>query len=216
MTDDRKGGIAMIAGAAGGIITMILHPSGRDLFVPGQLEPMAYLGVAVHALALASTPVAFLGALALSRRTAAPDRLAVAALVMYGFASAAVMVAAVVSGLVAPGLAREIITGAPTASEGWRIVFDYNGQLNQGFARVFAVASSAAIVLWSVAIVRRRALAPGVGIYGLLLGPAIIIAIVSGHLRPDVHGFGLVIFGQAVWFIVAGALLCRREEVTST
>jgi hypothetical protein len=215
MTDDRLGGIAMIAGAVGGIITMILHPSGRDLFVPGQLEPMAYLGVGVHALALASLPVGFLGALALSRRTDSPNRLAVAALVVYGFSLAAVMVAAVASGLVAPGLVREIVTGPPTASAGWRMVFDYNGRLNQAFARVFAVASSAAIVLWSVAIVRSRALAPGVGIYGLLLGPAIIIAVGSGQLRPDVHGFGLVILGQAVWFIVVGALLCRSREVTN-
>jgi hypothetical protein len=215
MTDDRMGGIALIAGATGGIITMILHPSGPDLFVPGQLAPMAYLTVAVHALAIASAPVSFLGALALSRRTDAPGRLAVAALVAYGFSLAAVLVAAVVSGLVAPGLVREIIGAAPPASEAWRIAFDYNGRLNQAFARVFAVGSSAAIVLWSAAIVRSRALTPGVGIYGLVLGPAIIVAVGSGHLRPDVHGFGLIVLGQAVWFAVAGALLCRFREETN-
>jgi len=51
--------------------------------------------------------------------------------------------------------------------------------------------------------------APGVGIYGLLLGPVIILAVLSGHLRLGVHGIGLVVLGQAVWFVVAGVRLWR-------
>jgi hypothetical protein len=35
---------------------------------------------------------------------------------------------------------------------------------------------------------------------------------VSGHLRLDVHGFGLVVLGQAVWFITVGTLLWRLKE----
>jgi hypothetical protein len=34
----------------------------------------------------------------------------------------------------------------------------------------------------------------------------------SGRLNPDVHGFGLIIFGQALWFILSGASLCRDRE----
>ena len=207
MTDDKKGGIALIAASFGGILTMGLHPTVRDLFAPGKLPPMALLLVAAHALSVVSMPVLFLGALALSRRLASPDRLALAALVVYGFALAAVLVAAVVDGFVVPSLARAIMTAPPPATEEWRIAH-YNGLLNQSFARVFLVASSTSIVLWSVSILRSRTLAPSVAIYGLLVGPAVIAAVVSG-LRLDPHGAGSLILAQSLWFIVVGTLLWR-------
>ena len=207
MTDDKKGGIALIAASLAGILTMSLHPTVRDLSAPDKLAPMALLLVAVHALAVASMPVLFLGALALSRRLASPDRLALAALVVYGFALAAVLVAAVVDGFVVPSLAREIMTAPPPATEEW-LIAHYNGLLNQSFARVFLVASSTSIVLWSVSILRSRTLAPSVAIYGLLVGPAVIAAVVSG-LRLDPHGAGSLILAQSLWFIVVGTLLWR-------
>ena len=155
--------------------------------------------------------VLFLGAVGLSHRLAGPSRLAVAALVLYGFASAAGMMAAVVSGFVGPELAREIQTASAEA-DGWRMVFHYNGLLNQAFAKVLVLASCVAIALWSVAMVRSRVLARGIGIYGLVSGSVIVIALVAGQLPLDVHGFGLVVLAQAVWFIVVGSLLCRRSS----
>lgn len=215
MKDDCMGGIALIAGAIGGIVTMALHPTGHHLSAPGELEPMARLSALVHALAIASTPVSFLGALALARRLTSPDRLALAALVVYGYALVAVMTAAVAGGFVAPRLVREILDATPPERDTWHAVLDYNTRINQAFAKVFTVGSSVAIVLWSASIVRSRALAIGVGIYGFVLGPAIMVALLSGHLRLDVHGMGAVILGQAVWFIIVGVLLCRRGEVIS-
>jgi hypothetical protein len=213
MTDDTKGGIALIAGSMAGILTMGLHPTARDLFAPDQLAPMTLLLISVHALAIASLPVLFLGALALSRRLASSDRLALTALVVYGFALAAVMVAAVVDGFVVPNLVREMMSATPPASEEWRIALYYNGFLNQSFARVFLVASSTSIVLWSASILRSRTLARGVAIYGLLVGPAVVIAVVSG-LRLDPHGAGLLILGQSLWFIIVGTQLLRFKEQT--
>ena len=209
MTDDRVSGLALIAGSIAEIVTMSLHPTGRDLFASGQFAAVAHMAVATHALALISVPVMFLGALGLSRRLSADDRLALAALIAYGFAVVAAMNAAVMSGLVNTAVARQIAGAAPESSSGWRILFNYTGYLNQSFALVLVVASSAAIILWSAAILRSRALASGVGIYGCILGPLTVIAVLSGHLRFDVHGFGLIVLGQSLWFIIVGALLFR-------
>ena len=211
MTDDCKSGLALIAGSVASIITMSLHPTGHDIFVPGRFHAVAQMAVAVHALALLSLPVMFLGACGLSLRLAAPNRLAWAGLVIYAFALLAVMNAAVASGLIAPGLARRILDAAPAGSEGWDIVFHYNFELNQAFALVFVVASSAAILLWSSAILRDGQLARGVGTYGCILGPISLLAVLSGHLQLGVHGFGLVVVGQALWFIPAGVSLCRSK-----
>jgi hypothetical protein len=193
------------------IITMILHPTGK--VGPEGVESMVHMLVAVHSLALASMPVVFLGAWGLSRRVASADRLAMTALVLYAFATVAVMNAVVFDGLVAPNLIRQIVsthdTATPGTSEGWRLAFNYNSYLNQAFARLYAVAASIAIVLWSVVIVRDRALARGAGIYGCVLGALTVAGVFSGRLNPDVHGFGLVIFSQALWFVIVGVLLCR-------
>jgi hypothetical protein len=209
MNDDRLGGLALIAGAVAGLVTMSLHPTGHDLAAPGQFASAALRNAAVHGLAIASLPVSFLGALALSRRLESPARLATAALVIYGFALAAVMNAAVVSGFVAPRLVRGMIDAAGPARDGWQMLLDYNYFLNQAFARVYVVASFAAIFLWSLAIVRGRVLAAAVGVYGLVMAPVAILAVAAGHVRLGVHGFGLIMLVQALWLAAAGVLLLR-------
>jgi hypothetical protein len=213
MTDDRLSGLALIAGSGGTIITMSLHPTGR--VAAAQVESMIHVLIAVHALALACVPIQFLGAWGLSRRVASPDRLAVAGLVLYTFALLAVMNAAVADGLVTPSLLRQIVAsaGSPPAIDGWRMMSRYNFYVNQAYAQVFVAASSVAIVLWSASTWRSRELAPGLGIYGCILGPVTLLALFSGRLNLDAHGFGIVIFGQAAWFIVAGTLLWRRDNL---
>ena len=208
VTDNRITGLALIAGSAGVIVALGLHPSGRDLFVPGQSESAARKLIAVHSLALACLPIWFFGACGLSRRFGVLWT-AQAALVTYAFAMMAMMNAVVVDGLVSPGLAREIVNATATAGQGWRIVFNHNSLIDQAFMRVFLVASSAAIVLWSASIVRSIVLARGVGIYGCVLGATTVIALLSGQLDRHAHVFGMVIVGQAVWFLIVGASLCR-------
>lgn len=212
MTDNRLSGVALIAGSVGSIITMSLHPSGQ--IAPAQMEAMIRTLISVHALALAMVPVLFLGAWGLSRRGARADRMDMAGLVLYTFGLLAVMNAAVADGLVTPNILRQMVAsaGAPAAIEGWRMMWRYNFYVNQGYAQVFVAASSVAIGLWSFAILRKRDLSQGLGIYGCVLGAVTLLALFSGHLRLDTHGFGLVMFAQSAWFIVAGALLWRSQE----
>jgi hypothetical protein len=187
------------------IITMISHPGGK--ISPAEVDHVARMLLVVHSLALASIPVISLGAWGMSRRLDGADRLAWAGLVLYGLASIAVMNAAVCDGLMAPNLIKQIVSATPETRDGWRMMMNYNFQMNQAFARVYAVGSSLAVVLWSVSILRNRTLSWGIGIYGCVLGVATVAGIFSGFLTPDRHGFGLLIFGQAIWFlIVAGGL----------
>lgn len=215
MTDDRLSGLALILGSGGVIITMSLHPTGH--VAAAEIEPMVRMLIVVHALALACLPVLFLGAWGLTRRVASPDRLAMAGQVLYTFALLAVMNAAVADGLVTPSLLRQIVAsaGSPPAIDGWRMISRYNFYVNQAYAQVFVAASSVAIVLWSASTWRSGKLARGLGIYGCILGPATLLALFSGRLNLDAHGFGMVIFGQAAWFIVAGALLWRLDNLVT-
>ena len=214
MTDDRKSGMALIAGMLGTIITMALHPTGHDLTTPGHSEAMSQLNVAVHSLALICLPILFLGAMGLTKRLNMPDRMALAGLVVYGFAEVAVMIAAVASGLIAPGLIHHMLAADPGTASAWSAVLALDGHINQAFAMVFVVASSVAIVLWSAAILKNKTFVRALGVYGCVLGPVTILAVVSGHLRLNVHGFGLVVLLQAIWFITAAVQLWRTNDTS--
>jgi hypothetical protein len=212
MTDNRMSGLALILGAAGSIITMALHPTGHDLVAPGQLTPMSHMIVAVHALALICLPVMFLGAWGLSRCLASPNRLSIMALVFYGFASIAIMNAAAVSGFMSPYIAKQMAEADPAMHDSWHAIFHYNGQLNQAFAMVFVVAVSVAIVLWSISMLKNKEFWTSVGIYGCILGPVTIIAVVSGHVTLGVHGFGMIVLCQAIWYVFVGVMLMRIKS----
>ena len=212
MKDNRKSGVALIAGSVTGIIIMVLHPTGHDLFASGQLESAARMLVAVHAVALASLPILFLGAWGLSRYLESPDCFSMAALVTYTFALIAVMNAAVADGLIAPALARQMAAAAPSSAEMWHMVLNYNFRQNQAFAQLYVVASSVAIALWSVSTLRSGKLARGVAVYGAILAPVTLVALFSGHLRLNAHGFGMVMLCEGIWFVIVGVLLFKSEK----
>ena len=213
--DQRMGGVALIAAAVAGLVTMTIHPTGEQLLAPGHFSSLALMGVIAHTLAIASMPVAFLGAMALSRRLASPDRLSLVALVSYGFAVVAGMIAATISGFVAGGVARQMI--AAPGAEIWRTLFNFSGMMNQAFALVLVVASCVAIILWSAAMLRVREFAKGLAIYGLVMSSIVIVAVVSGQLRLHVAGFGLIVLAQSIWFVIVGSQMygARRTARSS-
>ncbi|MEY2438698.1 MAG: hypothetical protein QOI34_83 [Verrucomicrobiota bacterium] len=218
MKDNRLGGIALILGAISGVITLSLHPTGGAHHVtPPQFEKLIALVIGVHVLAITGLPFSFLGALALSRRIDSPNRIATMAVVIYGFGLVALMAAATMSGLVTPEILRQVVART-AASDQWRTLMDYNHAINQGFAQIGAVGSCVAIVLWSGLILKHRVLPIGLGIYGTLIGVVIIISMFAGELKLDVHGFGLITFTQAIWFIIAGVCLWRinTREIQAT
>ena len=211
MTDERKSGWALIAGTVAGIIIMALHPTGHDIVAPGQLESILRLSIAVHAVALFSLPVLFLGAWGLSRRVETGNRIALAGLVTYAFGLVAVMNAGVLNGLVAPGILRQVLAPDSPSSQSAHIMAGYYFRQNQAFAEVYVVAVSVAIALWSVSIFRSGKLDRALAIYGVILAPVILIALFSGHLSMGAHGFGMVVLCQGIWFIAAGVGLCRAQ-----
>ena len=194
---------------------MALHPTGHQLLSAGEgFNFVALLVLIVHSLAELSLPIFFLGALALTRRVSAPDRLAVAALVTYAFSLIAGMVAAAASGFVAPALATHIVEATGPAKELWEAIFAYNGAVNQAFARIMAIGSSVAIILWSIAILRTRTLPRAAAIYGLIAASTLLVAVAPGFLRLNTHGFGAVVLLQGVWFVmVATAMMRERLDV---
>ncbi len=152
----------------------------------------------------------FLGAGGLTRRIANPDRLSFVAIVTFGFACVAVLIATAVSGFIVPSIMTHMLRDVAAAAPQWGIVIDSIFQINQAFSRIFSIAASLAIILWSVSAIRHGGFARGIAIYGCVVASLLIFATAIGHLRLDVHGMTVVALGQTVWFILVGMQLYSR------
>jgi hypothetical protein len=196
------------------IITMALHPRGR--IAPAEMEAVVRKLLEVHSVALASIPLLFLGAWGMTRRLGGPDRLSWAGLGIFGYAVAAILTGAVFDGLVEPRLLQQIVGSEGSTRNVWQTIMTYNGIVDSAFVRVYVVAAGVAILLWSAAMVRSKQLGFGVALYGAPLGLATVVGVLTGMLRPESHGFALVIVGEALWFLLAGAALWREPRGIST
>jgi hypothetical protein len=217
MTRESSDGAALVAGSLAGLLTMALHPRGGEALRDG--ESLSHAGVAAvvsHSIAIAGIPLLLLGFWGLSRRLgweSAAVRLALAA---YALASAAVLNAAVMSGFVSTGTAMSIRAATPEGTKLLQSLFAYTFVLNQGFARVHAVATSAAIVLWSMRSLRLGRGWRGPGILGILVGVAVAGGVLSGRLPLNVHGFGMIVLLQSAWTIwMAARLMAARPQETT-
>jgi hypothetical protein len=210
MADDRKSGMALIVGSLAGIFTMAIHPTAGGSLTVQQAEHLSVISGAAHSLAMVSVLLLFLGACGLTRSLAAFDRISFAAIVTFGFACVAVLVAAAVSGFVVPAIMRHMARDVPAAAHEWQIVIVGIFEINQAFSRIYSVAASLAIILWSASALRNGGFGRGVAIYGCIISTLIILGIGLGHLRLDVHGMAVIWLGQAVWFILVGSRLWSR------
>jgi hypothetical protein len=214
MTDNRKSGIALIAGSIGGIVTMAIHPTAGGAMTAAQVDRLAIVSGVAHGLAIVSVVTVFIGACGLAREIAGGDRISFTALVTFGFACVAIFVAASISGFVLPGIMQHLARESGAEMRTWQIVIDGIFQINQAMARIYSVGASVAVILWSVSVLRNGGLGRNVALYGCIVSTLIIVGVAVGHLRLNVDGMALVWFGQAIWFIVAGSQLgsASRQE----
>lgn len=192
---------------------MALHPTGHDLVTNASAGDANTLNMAVHALALAAQPLLLAGLLALTLRLRDARPLAVLAYVSFAFAVAAVMIAGVASGFLAPASVSGFGSADATERVAMLNALHYTGQINQAFARVHVIFSGLAIVLWSVAFIRAQELSRGLGMYGAVAGVAQVAGVLSGTLRLDIHGFGLVVLTQGVWMVLVARHLWRTRAI---
>ncbi len=212
MTDNRKAGIALIAGSIGGIVTMAIHPTAGGPLTAAQVDRLGIVSGIAHGLAIVSVVVLFLGACGLARGIAATDRVSFAGIVVFGFACVAIFMAASVSGFIIPAIMKHMARDAGANMRTWQIVIDSIFQINQAFAEIYSVAASLAVILWSVSVLRNGGLARGIAVYGCIVSALIIAGVGIGHLRLNVHGMAVVWLGQAIWFVIAGAQLCSQQS----
>jgi len=121
------------------------------------------------------------------------------------------MSAAVASGFVAPAVIARIV-GAEGSKMPEELLL-YTGLWNQGFAKVWLVATWTGVMLLAVTIVKSGRLPRSAGVLVAVVSALVLLLFFAGHLTLDVHGFSLVTFAQSAWLIWVGVLLCRGGDV---
>lgn len=206
MQRDRSAGLALIAGTLAGLLTMALHPTGHEL--SADFARVSLLNRVVHSLAIAGTIATFYGLLRLHRLFVNQTAITDAALVAYGFGAVAVMFAAIASGFIGTDIAAIVLEAGGDARALYEPVRDFGWAFNQACTRVFVVASSVGIALWSTAMLREPGFGRAIGITGLVIGTAAVLASLAG-LRMDIHGFGAIVLGHGIWLTWTGVRLLR-------
>jgi hypothetical protein len=217
MKHSKLYGFALTIGTLSGVITMLFHPTGRDLI--GQPDEIAHryelITVAVHSLAIFGLPVMFFGFLGFSRRLGLENPLVSAALIAYGFGAIAVLSAAVINGLVGPIVTGKINEADEPTQKLLHLVLMNNSLLNQAFTKVFVVAVGFALIAWSIHLWKKGKLMKITAIIGFIIGILSLFGIFSGHLKLNVHGFGLFTFAQSIWTILVAVFMIRPENKES-
>ncbi|MDZ4867313.1 MAG: hypothetical protein SGI91_08345 [Alphaproteobacteria bacterium] len=192
MTNERAGAIALIAGTIAMIGVMALHPEGVHAG-PGA-QPVLRLGLIVHGVAIAATPLLTFGFFALSRHIGFDRPLAALAFFFFAFGAIAVMLAAAMSGLVA----TRLIEGGANHD-----LLRLEWYLNQAFATIHVAMFSAAFVLYALAWPHKGALGAALQVAGFAIGLGVLAWLFSGTLTLNVHGMGAVMLAHGLWIILA-------------
>ena len=216
MTTNSKASLAIVIGTVCGMVTMLLHPTGHDVTRSLLSGGHGSLNVFLHSIALLGQPLIVMGALALTLQFTTQRPFAVGALVLFTWASVAVMIASAASGFMATSLIESTVKEQGSARDFAYNALHYTALLNRTFSRIFVAFSSLAILVWSIAMLREELLTRALAGYGIISACAVLAWTLTGHLRFDIHGFGAVVLAQGIWFLWIAAQLAGRTSVLTS
>ena len=190
MIQPRQSAALLIAGVLLPLLVLVMHPSGHDL-ADDPSGRMRAVNALVHGIAIACLPLLATGLAGLCTwlRWSATATLAFA---IYLIASTCNLLAAMMSGFVAPRL----LSGGATPNAS---LLHFTHDINQAFATSAVVAAGVAFVLWSLALHRRGK--TWLAALGVVIGIVQVASILSGLLQLDVKGILLATALQAAWLL---------------
>jgi hypothetical protein len=133
-----------------------------------------------------------------------------AGLVAWSIGTVGMIIAGVFNGFVVVDIARRVLAARETADM-LRITLQTLSSAVDVIVIIGAVAMSAAVLLWSADLAGERSAARWTGVFGLVAGAALVVALPTGIGRLDVAGMTLVLVVWAVWFLAVGTLMIQRK-----
>ncbi|MDE3250523.1 MAG: hypothetical protein KGO82_17810 [Bacteroidota bacterium] len=200
-------GVSLLAGALLSTLAMSLHPAG------GNLREIAHMKQAMlfsHSIALCCIPMLAFGYRGLSRLLSKGSPWTGLGFSFIQFGLAGVLIAGTINGLVLPLFAisyQSFVIDEITAVA----IIGYGSLFNHALAYIFIAAMVIAMSIWSGIIVRTNLLPRWLGIFGLGIVAAILIATGSQFHFTAVWAFRLLTFLLASWQLTVALLLMRMS-----
>lgn len=196
--NERAGGTALIAAAAGTVLGMAHHPTHLS---SGWMIQMVH-GVLLTFLVLTTFGFATFAA------ARGPRPAVLAGVICYAVALFGHVGAAMINGFVVPALATR---GAAAG----RDMFLLTWEMNQVFAGLGVVAPGLAILLWSVDLLGRGSgESQAVGALGVAAGGGPAAMLLSGSIEMNATGAFLAYSAHATWGAALGIHLLRGKATS--
>lgn len=211
--DGRTHGWIVILGSLAALGGMMVHPTGggRALDMVRSLVRDGGFNAGVHAFLIGVYLALILGFYGFSRRLGRDDPLVQGGFIAYVAGAFAAVAAAMSAGFVNRTLAMNYADATQDKAEYIVAAFRVSGAFNYAWGRMWVIAISVAILLWSIALLRRGGRVRLLGLFGILLGLAGAAGIGLGLLPLSVFALIGVIAGQTLWSVAVGALMVRRS-----
>lgn len=210
---DRSIGWIIAIASAAAVAMMAHHPmltsSGMDGLV-AETARKAQASRFVHGALIAVLGLLLFGFSEYSRRAGAPRPWLRAALLAYATGVAASIGAALINGFVVPGLSLRYAGAGADQLEFLRHSLRLCRHANQALADTGEAARALAVLLWSGVLLRSRR-SVWLGVAGIAIGAAVLLAILSGALELDLRGEMLAVLAAAGWNVALAAQLLRGK-----
>ena len=160
---------------------------------------MAFAAKLVHGILIVAAVVMVYGFLGFAMCLGLGRPLVRLGLVAYVFGSAALILAAIVNGLVFPEVAARYAERSLAEMETAGAVLAWGWEFNQALDISGVLAWSVAVCVWSLALLRLPGAWRWIGGVGVVFAVAGALAFLTGLLSFDVHGFGMYLVAQSLW-----------------
>lgn len=199
------------AGIIASLLTMLFHPTGQSVLADAQAGGPNLIARGTHLLAIVAQPLLLTGMGVVSWQLRARPALAGLGFVSYLLAAFSLIIAAVMSGLVAPRLAEIMVEVSAADRDGvmqqWYLSHNYN----QAFAQVAVLLTGLAILSWSSAMRAVERFPAGLAWYGIIIGATGTVGGLLNLFPLDIHRFGLIVLVQSSWMLWTATVLRRLD-----
>ncbi len=207
--EEKNAGLSLLMGSFMMIVTMGLHPTGGSF---EHLLKISTLIIVTHSIAIAAVPLMMFGFYGLTKRLTDESGLSTLAFITITFGFVAVMCAAALNGLALPLFIKNYQGATPEVIESIKTILYYNSTLNHAFDFIFIGAACVAIPLWSVVIIKTKALPQWIAYVGILFCMTTIVLVSIGFGLVDLNGFRIFIFGLVTWILSVGFFMINGRS----
>ncbi|WP_290797981.1 hypothetical protein [Flavihumibacter sp. UBA7668] len=200
----KLSGYSLLIGASLMVLTMVLHPSGGDMDHIVKISRMALLS---HSIGVLSTVFTCFGFYGLATALITRSRLSILGLGFSVFALMAVLLAALLNGIVLPLYVLQQSNTTGPARETVLLIIQYGLTINAALAYTFIGGYTIAMLIWSFGMVKTMKFPKWLGYWGILL---VLISLVAAFLQLNfisVTGFTIYVAGIVSWILISAYFL---------